>query len=88
MNADQEAEQALQAYEWLLRKGYFGVVDMLLDGMDPAGMSEQETLTILTITFHGKDRLRRRDAFLLKAEQSLAYRFGSARARKLLEARR
>ena len=86
--SQRDVEDAMMVFEWLLRSGKFNVVSVLLDDTDPETMDPAETLGILTITYHGKERLPRRDAFVARAEKAMVRQLGSERAMKLLETRR
>ena len=81
------AEHALSTFEALLRAGDYRRVDELLESRPGEADTEAEIVAILSITFHGKEELRQRAAFVDRARTFLADRLGDKRARALMEHR-
>lgn len=88
IDEQKEAEDVLSELEFKLRSGCFREVDDLLDLWRPDAMGVPAVLCALTITWHGKDKLTRRQFFLSQAEESLERRLGKERAEHLLKNRR
>jgi hypothetical protein len=81
--AEQKAvEITLANFEALLRAGDFGGVDELLECSPVDDDTPAEIVAILSITYHGKDKLRERVAFVERARTFL-----NERARALMEHR-
>ena len=80
--------QHFEDAERLMRAGDFAAVDRMLDDTDPDDLDTAPLLALLTITFHGKNHLVRRGAFLEQAEPRLVERLGAECAARLLEHRR
>lgn len=86
--AEQRAvEITLANFEALLRAGDFAGVDELLECSPVDEDTPAEIVAILSITFHGKDQLRERDAFVERASAFLTDKLGAERARALMENR-
>jgi hypothetical protein len=80
--------QVITDLEHSLRSGNFEWVDLWFDNIDIKKLSEACIIAALTITFYGKNKLVRRDAFLQCAEVILKERLGEDRVEKLLKNRR
>jgi hypothetical protein len=80
-------EITLANFEALLRAGDFAGVDELLECSPVHDDTPAEIVAILSITFHGKDQLRERAAFVERARTFLADKLGAERARSLMENR-
>ncbi len=80
--------EAVSVIERLFRKGKFQVVDQALTYLKVDAIPSEVLLGILTITFHAKEHLPSRPAFLAEAEPVLIARLGSQRANALLKYRR
>jgi len=78
----------LQYFEHWLSAGQFAYVDELLQSFPVEAATPATSLTVLTITFHGKAHLKHREAFLARVADKLATAFGTERAERLLEHRR
>jgi hypothetical protein len=83
-----QVEEVLGWLEERLRYGEFHIVDLWLDNADPNCLNSTAIIAALSITFHGKDKLTKRDGFLALAEPLLKERLGEERANKLLLHRR
>lgn len=88
MNNQFQLETIVSLLEAQLREGNFDYVDKWMDHVDVESLADVSILGVLTITFWGKDKLSRRDAFLQRAEIILKQRLGEERAEKLLVRRR
>ena len=86
--AEQRAvENTLAYFEALLRAGDFAGVDKLLECSPVDDDTPAEIVAVLSITFHGKDQLRERAAFVDRARAFLTDKLGAERARTLMENR-
>ncbi len=74
--------------EGLLSNGNFDKVDSYLDSVDLGTIGNVSIIAILSITYHGKDKLAKRDLFLERAEVFLKDNLGEERAENLLRWRR
>lgn len=84
-----EVQVTLSYFEHWLSAGRFAYVDELLQTFPVDGeIACAAFLTVLTITFNAKDKLKHREAFLARVEVLLREALGSERAEKLLEYRR
>ena len=82
---DQRAtEVALRDFEQLLSDGEFVSVDGLLGYIDVDRVCATALLAILSITYHGKDRLPHRGNFMKRVRDRLAKELGEMRTEKLL----
>ncbi len=82
------AEQLMNALGVRLLAGDFKFVDDFMTALDVNRIAPAAVISALTITFHGKDQLKNRTAFLERAEASLRVRLGDSRTDQLLETRR
>lgn len=81
-------EQLIAGFERLLRSDLFSHADELLLQLDETRLPPAALLGALTITFHAKDKLKNRDAFLVRAETKLRAELGDAHTEDLLKHRR
>lgn len=88
LDEDAALQWGIDTFEGLLSDGQFQEVDTLLDRFDPTRCASVVSLGILSITFWGKKELKRRDAFLEKAEPHMRKEWGDVRAESLLHRRR
>lgn len=87
-NEQRALERAISTFERLLRAGRFTEADALLEKAQVRRLGPSVLVGILTITFHGKDRLPHREGFLRRAESVLYDVIGKDRAERLLTGRR
>ena len=80
-------EITLSNFEVLLGAGDFAGVDELLECSPVDDDTPAEILAVLSITFHGKDRLRERTAFVERERTFLTDKLGNERAHALMEHR-
>lgn len=91
---DDQPGAFMSYYEGALRAardglGVYSTVDHMLDHAPLETMTPTAILAVVTMTFHGKAFLARRDAFLVRAEAVLRTQLGdNARVDRLLENRR
>lgn len=83
-NEQMAAERVLDFLEARLSDAQFDEVDVFLENAKTEGLSPAVIITILTITYHAKDKLTKRDQFLADAEMTLNKRIGEDRAKALL----
>lgn len=83
-----ETEAVLAGFEHWLSQGMFTQVDDLLRSVRIEKLSAASLVAILSITFHGKDKLKDRDAFVRRVEDRLKSELGDDRASDLLKSRR
>lgn len=88
MSDQARLEKVIELLEEHLSDGDFAFVDKWFDYADLDLLSDSSIIGALSITFWGKDKLTRRDAFLQRAEIILKKRLGEERAEKLLKNRR
>jgi hypothetical protein len=94
IDEDRQVEVYMSYYEEALRAardgyGVYSTVDHMLDNAKPEEMTPSAILAVLSITWHGKSFLTRRDAFFERAEPIFRAKIGDdTRADKLLENRR
>ncbi len=86
-NEQKAVEITLANFEALLRAGDFAGVDELLECSPVDDDTPAEIVAILSITFHGKDKLRERTAFVERARAFLTDKLGAECARDLMEHR-
>jgi hypothetical protein len=79
--------EAVSVIEQLFRKGKFQVVDQALTYLKVDSIPSEVLLGILTITYHAKEHLPSRSAFLAEAEPILVARLGPQRVNALLKYR-
>lgn len=84
---DEALQKALCYAEERLRNGHFDEVDRFLDYLKVTNLSSVVLLTILTITWHGKDRLLRREDFRVRSREQMIREWGEERTEKLLKTR-
>jgi hypothetical protein len=92
-NEEDAISLALDEFEERLRTDQFEQVDALLGYLDPSQLDPSVTVMVLTITWHGKEDLRRRslyarDEFVRRAEAALRKKLTPERAEALLADRR
>lgn len=80
-------EITLANFEALLSAGDFAGVDELLECSPVDDDTPAEILAVLSITFHGKDQLRERPAFVERARTFLIDKLGAERTGTLMENR-
>ena len=76
---------------WLedrLSNGEFHIVDFWLEHAELEQISDAGIIGVLSMTFHGKHELTKRNGFLARAEPILKKNLGEERAEKLLKHRR
>lgn len=83
-----ESANALVFFSELLNSSFYDVVDMELDRFDVDAVHYATILSVLSITWHGKQHLQRRDAFLARCEVRLSKELGERRTQLLLKTRR
>jgi hypothetical protein len=84
-------DDTYEIISWLeerLSDGEFHIVDFWLEHAELDQMSDTGIIGALSMTFHGKHELTKRDGFLLRAEVHLKDSLGIERANKLLKHRR
>lgn len=80
-----------ETISWLeghLREGSFFIVDFWLENADLNQLSDTAIIGALSMTFHGKQELTKREGFLARAELHLKRNLGEERAENLLKNRR
>lgn len=81
-------ELALTVLNQWLSKNRFSTANEFLAEADVERLNATVLVSILTITFHGKQHLSERQKFLEKAETQMVKELGQDRTAKLLETRR
>lgn len=91
-SSDDDRAQLQETLDWLeerLRHNHFDEVDRWLDDADFDRLAPVTTIGILSLTFWGKGVLKRRGAFLERAEIALRSQLkDDARVERLLSTRR
>lgn len=88
-NFEQLACEVVLSYlDCHLNQGDFDSVDAFLPEIDVGRLSPSVLLTILTITWHGREKLLQRTLFLKRVEQKMTADIGQQRTTKLLDYRR
>lgn len=88
MKALRAVEETVSTLESMLSRGEFALVDAVLHTINVEETDPATLIGAVSITFHGKDRLLDRTAFVERVEESLRRRLGPERTTKLLEHRR
>lgn len=91
MTEYKRSDDVYKTISWLenrLSNGEFDIVDFWLEHADITLMSDAAIIGALSMTFHGKHELTKRDSFLARAEPHLKKNLGEERANKLLKYRR
>ena len=88
MSDQKQVEGVIALLEGYCSDGDFASVDSWFDHADLDNLSDVSIIGALSITFWGKDKLSRRDAFLQRAEIVLKRNLGEERAERLLKNRR
>lgn len=83
-----QVEEVVGTFERWLQRGMYGQVDDLLMLMKIEDSPPAVLLGVLSITFHDKAQLKRREDFLRRAEAKLRAELGDTRAEDLLRNRR
>ncbi len=88
---EERSDDCYQVIAWLeerLSDGEFDIVDFWLEHAELDQLSDTAIIGALSMTFHGKHELTKRDGFLARAEPHLKKNLGEERAEKLLFRRR
>jgi hypothetical protein len=88
MSDQAQVEGVIALLEEHLSDGDFAFVDLWFDHADLDALSPTSIIGALSISYWGKDKLTRREAFLQRAEIVLKEKLGEERAEKLLFRRR
>ena len=80
-------EEVLATFEHWLRQSMFEQADELLLNLK-IDLPPAVLIAALSITFHAKDTLKHREAFLARVETKLKTELGNVRAEELLRTRR
>ena len=68
------AFEIVSKIDGMFKKGEFEQVDFMLKDINVEGLTDQELVSYLTASYHGKARLPSRQGFYHKAEESLRSR--------------
>lgn len=88
MSERAQLEGVIELLEDHLSDGDFAFVDSWFDHADLDALAPVSIIGALSISYWGKDKLTRREAFLQRAEIVLKEKLGEERAEKLLFRRR
>lgn len=79
--------EIVSAFERAFSHGKFQAADWMLSGLDPWGMTPEQTISVLSICWHARGALEQLKPFYDRAEEALVDTLGVERAFSLLQMR-